>query len=229
MQDSKSKARILREIVRSYTYVLIWMGISIAVILFNKWLLAFSGFPFPIALTVWHMLFCSFVGVMAVRVLKVVKSHNMTPREYFKRVMPIGTRVTGQCTGLLRLLGRRRLFFLDPSRMHECFLRTAVPDVSRPALCWLPVALKLVLPLLVSLFHPGNGATGLPSLASNSIQLLSLHPPASHSCCGRGQSLTSPVLVQMTKSLMPGLVYASGVVSTHSALQQSCMLETTLV
>jgi hypothetical protein len=90
-KDPASQAKVLREVIRSYTYVLTWMCISIAVILFNKWLLAYSGFPFPIALTVWHMLFCSCVGVIAVRVLKVVKSHNMTPREYYTRVMPIGT------------------------------------------------------------------------------------------------------------------------------------------
>lgn len=90
MQDKNSRAKILKEIVRSYTYVVIWMSISIAVILFNKWLLAYSGFPFPIALTLWHMFFCSFVGVLCVRILRVVKSHNMSSREYMTRVMPIG-------------------------------------------------------------------------------------------------------------------------------------------
>ena len=53
-------------------------------------LLAYSGFPFPIALTMWHMIFCSTVGFICVRVLKLVKSHNMTASEYMKRVMPIG-------------------------------------------------------------------------------------------------------------------------------------------
>ncbi|EFJ45992.1 hypothetical protein VOLCADRAFT_63129 [Volvox carteri f. nagariensis] len=94
-KDPASQAKVIREVIRSYTYVLIWMGISIAVILFNKWLLAYSGFPFPIALTLWHMFFCSCVGVVAVRVLKVVKSHNMTPREYYTRVMPIGLLYAG--------------------------------------------------------------------------------------------------------------------------------------
>lgn len=89
-KDPNSQAKVLREVIRSYTYVLIWMCISIAVILFNKWLLAYSGFPFPIALTLWHMFFCSCVGILAVRVFKVVKSHNMSPREYYMRVMPIG-------------------------------------------------------------------------------------------------------------------------------------------
>lgn len=69
------------------------MSISISVILFNKWLLAYSGFPYPIALTSWHMLFCSTIAFMCVRVLKLVKSHNMTPRAYVRRVLPIGASI----------------------------------------------------------------------------------------------------------------------------------------
>ncbi|MEW5304158.1 MAG: hypothetical protein WDW36_006789 [Sanguina aurantia] len=91
----KSKAKVIREVVRAYSYVLMWMSISCSVILFNKWLLAYSGFPFPIALTLWHMGFCSFVGVLAVRVFRVVKSHNMTAREYMTRVFPIGLLYAG--------------------------------------------------------------------------------------------------------------------------------------
>ena len=78
------------QVIRSYSYVLLWMSISISVILFNKWLLAFSGFPYPIALTSWHMLFCSTIGFLCVRVFKVVKSHNMTAHTYTRRVLPIG-------------------------------------------------------------------------------------------------------------------------------------------
>lgn len=55
-----------------------------------QWVLAYSGFPFPLALTLWHMTFCSCVGFLAVRVFKLVKSHNMSVREYCTRVMPIG-------------------------------------------------------------------------------------------------------------------------------------------
>ena len=39
------KGAVLSQIIKSYTYVVIWMSISISVILFNKWLLAFSGLP----------------------------------------------------------------------------------------------------------------------------------------------------------------------------------------
>lgn len=83
-------SKVAREVFRSYSYVLTWMSISISVILFNKWLLAFSGFPYPITLTSWHMLFCSVIAFMCVRVFKVAKSHNMAPRVYMRRVLPIG-------------------------------------------------------------------------------------------------------------------------------------------
>ena len=84
------KMSVLQQILKSYTYVLLWMSISISVILFNKWLLAFSGFPYPITLTMWHMLFCSAVGFLCVRVGRFVKPHNMSAHDYLRRVMPIG-------------------------------------------------------------------------------------------------------------------------------------------
>ena len=93
--STASQARVWKEVIKSYSYVICWMSISIAVIMFNKWLLAYSGFPFPIALTVWHMLFCSLVGILAVRVLKLVKSHNMSQRDYIRNVMPIGLLYAG--------------------------------------------------------------------------------------------------------------------------------------
>ena len=87
---ASAQSRVTREVIRNYSYVILWMSVSISVILFNKWLLAFSGFPYPIALTMWHMAFCSTVGFLCVRVARLVKPHNMTPRDYFRRVMPIG-------------------------------------------------------------------------------------------------------------------------------------------
>lgn len=62
---------IFAKALKSYTYVFVWMSISIGMILFNKWLLAYAGFPYPISLTLWHMFFCSTVGFLCVRVFKV--------------------------------------------------------------------------------------------------------------------------------------------------------------
>lgn len=84
------KSQVAKKVIQSYFYVLIWMTNSIAVILANKWLLAYSGFPFPITLTLWHMTICSTIGFLCVRVFKVVKSHNMPAAEYTRRVVPIG-------------------------------------------------------------------------------------------------------------------------------------------
>ena len=37
-------------------YVALWIALSAVVILYNKYLLAYGGFPFPIALTMWVLL-----------------------------------------------------------------------------------------------------------------------------------------------------------------------------
>ena len=53
MPDSDSDKALLRQIIATYSYVFIWIGLSSTVILSNKYLLAFAGFPYPIALTLW--------------------------------------------------------------------------------------------------------------------------------------------------------------------------------
>ena len=40
-------------------YVGVWIGLSGTVIIYNKWILAVFGFPYPITLTMWHMGFSS--------------------------------------------------------------------------------------------------------------------------------------------------------------------------
>ena len=60
------------------------------VILFNKWILAYSGFKYPIALTLWHMVFCTTVATILMRVFKVTKRLSMPRKEYVSRVLPIG-------------------------------------------------------------------------------------------------------------------------------------------
>jgi hypothetical protein len=42
---SAVQGRVAKEVIRNYSYVILWMSVSISVILFNKWLLAFSGAP----------------------------------------------------------------------------------------------------------------------------------------------------------------------------------------
>ena len=66
------------------------MSISMGVILFNKWILAYSGFKYPIALTLWHMVFCTTIATILMRVFKVTKRLKMPRKEYVSRVLPIG-------------------------------------------------------------------------------------------------------------------------------------------
>ena len=48
-----------------------WIFFSCSLIIFNKWILAESGFPFPLALTMCHMAFCScFAAAMRAGVLR---------------------------------------------------------------------------------------------------------------------------------------------------------------
>jgi hypothetical protein len=44
---------LVRKVLTAYTYVAIWIGLSGAVIMYNKYLLAYAGFPYPITLTMW--------------------------------------------------------------------------------------------------------------------------------------------------------------------------------
>ena len=76
--------------MRAYFYVIIWMTISMGVILFNKWILAYSGFKYPIALTLWHMVFCTTIATVLVRGMKITKRLSMPKKEYVSRVLPIG-------------------------------------------------------------------------------------------------------------------------------------------
>jgi hypothetical protein len=45
----------------------LWIFLSAAVILINKYVLAYSGFPYPIALTCTHMAFCSILAWVFVK------------------------------------------------------------------------------------------------------------------------------------------------------------------
>jgi hypothetical protein len=81
---------VARQCLRAYFFVAVWMTISMAVILFNKWILAYSGFGYPVALTWWHMVFCTTVVTVLVRGFKITNRLKMTRKEYMRKVMPIG-------------------------------------------------------------------------------------------------------------------------------------------
>jgi hypothetical protein len=50
---------VTRQVAVAYSCVVLWITLSAGVILFNKYLLSAYGFPYPVALTLMHMGFCS--------------------------------------------------------------------------------------------------------------------------------------------------------------------------
>jgi hypothetical protein len=50
---------VIDKAVVAYSCVALWISLSAGVILFNKYILSSFGFPYPVALTLMHMGFCS--------------------------------------------------------------------------------------------------------------------------------------------------------------------------
>ncbi len=50
-------------------YVALWITLSGTVIIYNKWILAYYGFPYPITLTMWHMAFSAVIILPALPAL----------------------------------------------------------------------------------------------------------------------------------------------------------------
>ncbi|WOK99126.1 putative sugar phosphate/phosphate translocator [Canna indica] len=76
-------------------YVAIWIFLSFTVIVYNKYILdpKMYNWPFPISLTMIHMVFCSSLAILLVRVLRLVdppSSPAMTGNLYVSSVVPIG-------------------------------------------------------------------------------------------------------------------------------------------
>ena len=87
---ARRSALLINEALVAYGYVATWIGLSSGVILFNKYVLSFFGFPFPIALTMIHMFFCSSLAFIIVRVFKLVNSNNIDRNTYFAKIVPVG-------------------------------------------------------------------------------------------------------------------------------------------
>ena len=74
---------------------LLWISLSAGVILFNKHILARAGFPFPITLTLWHMVFCAGLATALVRAGAVAACPTMDAATYVRAVAPVGALFAG--------------------------------------------------------------------------------------------------------------------------------------
>ena len=125
MVEPKSLAS---QVMLNLVYVSIWIGLSGTVILYNKWILAYYGFPYPIALTIWHMTFSSALAFAVVR-LGYVEACNMSAETYVKAVVPIGACFAGTLwlgnaaylylsVSFIQML-KVRLPLIPPFRLHS--------------------------------------------------------------------------------------------------------------
>ncbi|OQE46152.1 hypothetical protein PENCOP_c001G01850 [Penicillium coprophilum] len=74
-------------------YVTTWITLSSTVILFNKYLLDYANFRFPIILTTWHLTFATIMTQILARTTNVLdgrKKVKMTGRVYLRAIVPIG-------------------------------------------------------------------------------------------------------------------------------------------
>ncbi|KAL1980175.1 hypothetical protein VTN96DRAFT_4503 [Rasamsonia emersonii] len=74
-------------------YVSAWIALSSSVILFNKHLLDYANFRFPIVLTTWHLAFATLMTQILARTTTLLdgrKTVKMTGRVYLRAIVPIG-------------------------------------------------------------------------------------------------------------------------------------------
>ncbi|XP_009591613.1 probable sugar phosphate/phosphate translocator At3g14410 isoform X2 [Nicotiana tomentosiformis] len=91
MADQRRK--LMSEGVVTYAYILLYIALSSGQIFFNKWVLSSKeiNFPYPLALTLLHMVFSSVLCFVLTKVLKIMKvEEGMTLDIYISSVIPIG-------------------------------------------------------------------------------------------------------------------------------------------
>ncbi|XP_043699515.1 probable sugar phosphate/phosphate translocator At3g14410 [Telopea speciosissima] len=85
--------RLCREDGLTYAYILLYIALSSGQIFFNKWVLSSKqiNFPYPLGLTLLHMVFSSVLCFILTKVLKIMKVEDgMTAEMYATSVVPIG-------------------------------------------------------------------------------------------------------------------------------------------
>ncbi|GAA0139679.1 secondary carrier transporter [Lithospermum erythrorhizon] len=94
MSDRNTRNKsIVGEQYVTYAYILLYIALSSGQIFFNKWVLSSKeiNFPYPLGLTLLHMIFSSVLCFVLTRVFKIIKvEEGMTLDIYITSVIPIG-------------------------------------------------------------------------------------------------------------------------------------------
>lgn len=114
-----ARANMYRQAAVTYGCILLWIFLSAVVILLNKYVLAYAGFPFPISLTLMHMAFCSLLSTILIK-LGVTETASMDRSTYMQCVVPIAALFSGTLW-----LGNAAYLYLSVSFIQ--MLKAAMP------------------------------------------------------------------------------------------------------
>ncbi|GLC45866.1 hypothetical protein PLESTB_001447500 [Pleodorina starrii] len=93
-KDKNAPSDFMVQAAITYGCILLWIFLSALVIMVNKYVLAYAGFPFPIALTLTHMAFCAGLAFLIIKA-GFVAPVNMDTRTYCRNVLPIAALFSG--------------------------------------------------------------------------------------------------------------------------------------
>ena len=94
MPEKTGTFGVIGSIVVNICYVSLWIALSGTVILYNKWMLVYYGFDYPVTLTMWHMAFSAALAFTCVR-FGFIPSANMSRETYIKAIVPISALFAG--------------------------------------------------------------------------------------------------------------------------------------
>lgn len=84
------------QVLMGVVYVSLWVSLSGAVIMYNKWILVFYNFPFPVTLTMWHMGFSAVLATVCVKAGWIPAEKKMTSEVYLRAVLPVAVLFAGK-------------------------------------------------------------------------------------------------------------------------------------
>ena len=87
---------VILQVLMGVLYVSLWVSLSGATIMYNKWILVFYNFPFPVTLTMWHMGFSAVLATICVKAGWVPAEKKMTSAIYLQAVLPVAVLFAGK-------------------------------------------------------------------------------------------------------------------------------------
>lgn len=92
---NKADYSVLWQATVSALYIVVWIALSSTVILYNKWILSYYGFTYPITLTLWHMAFSGALAFLIIRSGYVAPAAGVDMTVLLTAIFPIAALFSG--------------------------------------------------------------------------------------------------------------------------------------